>query len=398
MHSAPSWVETMREVIFFIVWAVLILRFSTLWRPRQRPAWIVLAALSTGSVVIQADVRRWIDHTTGVEGASELIVALTAIADFGAVWWFALELHRAAHPARMRRLLAPVVAAGTMAIIAIALFFVTPPVDRFGEQAHGWWILYAIAWIGYGATTAASAAFLFWRHGITMSNPTLRVSMLVLSVGVGAELPYLVIRAVRWFSAPAPELALASFWCSFARFVIVALGCSLAALDPLRKALLHWQRRQRLYGLWLLLRRATPELALEEPRSRLVDMTTFGNTWEELHQRVVEIRDSIAFLYDSWATPHLLQEAREYAAGLVPPERARPVAISCWLEATRRMAIAEAPKRYHKLDPNLLPDVCTQKSTMHREVQQMSRLYRDLRSQTVRNFAERQESLNLHPS
>ncbi|WP_308432116.1 DUF6545 domain-containing protein [Streptomyces cinnamoneus] len=414
----PDWVETLRGLILFIVWAVLVLRISALWRAPQRPVWIVLLVLATGSLMIQAPVGKWLDSTTGVAKAGELAVALVALTDFAAVWWFAVALHRAGHatPAWLRR--APAVSAATMAALAVAFFVVTPAPDRFGAQAHGWWAGYAVAWITFGLVTAVGAGALFWRHGITMRSPVLRLSMLALAVGTTAELPYLVIRAIRWFTEAPATLALVGFWCSFTRFVLVALGCSLAALEPLRRAALYWYRRQRLYGLWMLLRQATPELVVLTPRSRTSDLLTFSNPWEQLHQRVIDIRDSITFLHDGWASPQLLQEAARHAGGGRDEgaggrdegaggrdegaggrhggaggrdEGERLVAVACWIETTRRDALAGATKLHHELDKDLLPDVQASESTVHREIRHLLRLHRALRTRAVQSFADTAE-------
>ncbi|MEU4209226.1 DUF6545 domain-containing protein [Streptomyces sp. NPDC026206] len=384
----PDWVESLRGVILLVVWAVLVLRISAIWRAPQRPVWVVLLVLATGSLMIQAPVGRWLDSTTGVAKAGELSVALVALTDFAAVWWFAVALHMAGHstPAWLRR--APAVSAATMAVLAVVFFVITPAPDRFGAQAHGWWAGYAVAWITFGLLTAVGAGALFWRHGITMRSPVLRLSMLALAVGTTAELPYLAIRAVRWFTEAPPTLALVGFWCSFTRFVLVALGCSLAALEPLRKAALFWYRRQRLYGLWMLLRQATPELVVIAPRSRVSDVLTLSNTWEQLHQRVIDIRDSITFLHDGWASPQLLREAAQRAAGLGHRDRERLLAAACWIEATRRDALAGAAKLHHELDKDLLPEVHASESTVHREIRHLLRLHRALRTRTVQAFAD----------
>ncbi|MEV6599771.1 MAB_1171c family putative transporter [Actinoplanes sp. NPDC051346] len=389
MRDVPSWVEDLRGVIFVVVWAVLILRIPAILRRRQRPAWIVLLCLATGSVVIQAGVAQWIDGVTGVAHLSDLVVSLVALTDFAAVWWFALHLRRDTHPGPARW--APLLAAGAMATAAVLLFVVTPEADRFGKEAHGWWIAYAIAWIAYGTVTATAASAIFWRTARSIRGPLLRYSMLALTVGVGAELPYLVIRAIRWFVPGTPaELAVAGFWCSFARFVVVALACSVAALEPMRKAIVYWGRRQRLYGLWSLLRESTPDLVLHEPVSRTADLAGRGNAWELLHQRVVEIRDSITYLHDGWATPALLRDAAEHAVG--ETDRQRLVAIACWVETTRREARAGAPRTDQEPGPDLLPDVRATASTMRREVGQLVRLHRHLTSRTVQAFADRQTS------
>ncbi|MGW7577850.1 DUF6545 domain-containing protein [Streptomyces sp. NPDC054765] len=389
MLDAPDVVETVRGVLLLVVWSVLVLRIPALWNPRRRPVWYVLMALAAGSLVLQAPVGEWIDRTTGAAKAGELAVALVALTDFAAVWWFAIRLHTAgcAVPPWLRR--APWVSGATMAALALFFFAVTPAAERFGAQARGWWTGYMAAWIAYGLLTAVGAGVLFWKHGLTLCRPVLRLSVLALALGTSAEVPYVMVRTVRWITPDgSPELALTGFWCSFARFVLVALGCSLAALEPPMKAFVHWHRRQRLRGLWLLLRQATPELVVVKPRSRGADLLDFSHAWEQLHQRVIDIRDSITYLHDGWASPRLLREARRCAAGTGAPGRGRLLATACWIEATRRDAMAGLAKRHLGADKGLLPQVLADDSTMYREIGHLLRLHRTLRSRRVRAFAD----------
>ncbi|MFI9274333.1 DUF6545 domain-containing protein [Kitasatospora sp. NPDC052896] len=393
MHDVPGWVEGFRGVILAVVWTVLVLRLPALRRPAQRPMWTVLLVQGGGSLAIQAPVGAWVDRMTGIPKADELAVALVATIDFATVWRFAVALHSGGGraPAWLRR--APEVCAATMFALAVVFFAVTPVAERYGAQARGPWIGYAVVWTAYGAITAVGAAALFWRHGVTMRSPVLRLSLLALAVGASCELPYLVVRGVRWFTPNAPEVfTLAEFWFSFARFVLVALGCSLAAIEPLRKSALYRYRRQRLYGMWLLLRRATPDLVLIEPRSRIADLVAVGNSWEQLHQRVIDIRDSISYLHDGWASPELLAKAAGQAPGAGGGRSGRLVAIACWIEVTRRDSMAGAPKLHAEVDQDLLPDVDSGESTVHREIRQLLRLHRALRSRAVHDFADRTHS------
>ncbi|MDQ8702859.1 hypothetical protein RCO28_10205 [Streptomyces sp. LHD-70] len=390
MHDVPAWVETMRGVVLAVVWTVLVLRIPALRRSGQRPVWAVLLVLAAGSLLIQAQMGAWVDEVTGVPKAGELAVTLIALTDFAVVWWFALTLRAVDRPtpAWLRR--APLGCALVTAGAAFAFFVLADEQDRYGEQAHGWWVAYALVWVGYGLVTAVGAAAVFWRYGLRMLSPTLRASMLLLALGTSAEVPYLVIRGLRWFDPDAsPALALAGFWCSFARFVLVALGCSLAAIDPLRKASLFYYRRQRLFRLWRLLRQATPELLVVTPQSRLSDLLTFRNSWELLHQRVIDIRDSIIFLRDGWASEELLREAARHIQESELRERERLLATACWIEAARRDALAGEPRRHEEVHSGLLPEVHGSESTMPREITYLVRLYRFLSSRHVSEFAAR---------
>lgn len=142
---------------------------------------------------------------------------------------------------------------------------------------------------------------------------TLRAGLALVAVGNLMEVPFAVIRLgerLTWFASPV--LADAAFHASTARFVMVPLGCAVAAFEPMRTALSYYHRRVRLYSLWRSLRDATAEIALGPPVSRWRDAMTFDNAWERLHRRVIEIRVSAFHLHDSWCRPELAEESTVY--------------------------------------------------------------------------------------
>src|SRR5205814_10373351 len=138
-------------------------------------------------------------------------------------------------------------------------------------------------------------------------------------------------------------------------FVLLPVGCVLVAMEPICKALLYRYRCVRLYSLSRLLCGATPELALTPVTSRRRDLLATGDPWEQLHRRVIEIRDRVFYLYDSWASKTLLAEANAYVSSLPKVKRPELLAVACWLEVTRRAALAGQPKARDRLDNTRFP-------------------------------------------
>ncbi len=334
MHDVPGWVEDVRTVILAFVLAVLLVRAPACLNARQRPVWLVLCTQLVGAAAIQPWLARWVDHVTHVAKASELVVALVALTDFAMVWWLAVTLRAADRPvpAWLRR--APVACAASMAAIAVAVFAVTPAQERYGVQARGPWVWYAVAWTCYGAVTAVGAASIFWRYAARMRATALRVSVLALAVGASAELPYLAGRATLWFDGHAPRtLVVVDFWCSFTRFVLVASGCALAAVEPVRRATVHWCRRQRLYGLWRTLRAATPEIAVAAPPSRAADLMTLNRTSRLLRDHLPGSRAASSTL------PALAKRPRMIRYESAPPPWQRGPATRSLIEQRSRNSL-----------------------------------------------------------
>ncbi|WP_328335923.1 MULTISPECIES: DUF6545 domain-containing protein [unclassified Streptomyces] len=354
--------------------------------------------MAFGTVSIQEPIANWIDTTTEVAKASELAVSLLATCDFACVWWLAVSLQKSeGRPAPLIRR-APVACAAIMAVLSVTFFALTPVADRFGIQANGWWIPYAVSWLTFGTITAAGAGIVFWRQSTAVSSPILRASLIAIALGTSAEIPYQAFRGIEYFDSPTPALRLICFWLSDSRFILVALGCSLAALEPLMRSAISWYCRQLLYRPWALLRQATPELMITPDRSRIEDMLNLRNSWEQLHQRVVDIRDSTTYLFASWASPELLDQASGHAVKDGRADRGRTVATACWLEVTRRRALARSPKLHREIEGLPLVDVHVDDALTLREVRQLHRLYRSLKSHTVREFADSMQSTSEMPN
>ncbi|MDQ3764609.1 MAG: hypothetical protein M3460_24575, partial [Actinomycetota bacterium] len=91
------------------------------------------------------------------------------------------------------------------------------------------------------------------------------------------------------------------------------------------------------------------------PRSRRQDLFSIDNAWERLHHQVIEIRDSIFYLHDTWAWNELVERARREAEIMDQGSGRRLVTIAFWLEVTPRAGLRDAAKLNRDLDKTLLP-------------------------------------------
>lgn len=264
-------------------------------------------------------------------------------------------------------------------------FALTPAPERFAPPSQlSSFAVYAVLAAIYMVGAAGAVAWSIGRNLALVKGKTLRAALMMVTVGNGTEIPFMTIRTLQRLTLRAgPELLVFAFLLNTARFILIPLGCAIAAMEPSRKTMLYYYRRIRLYPLWHLLRSATIELALASLVSRTQDALATDDAWERLHRRVVEVHDSIFYLYDGWARPELVDQSTRQTRVL----NCGPTA--CWLEVARREALRGIPKRYCvNPDRELLPRVLAQESSMRVEVRYLMRLHRALKSRSVQAFAD----------
>ncbi|GAB1691161.1 MAB_1171c family putative transporter [Krasilnikovia sp. M28-CT-15] len=392
--------ETIRQIIITVVVAVLVVRTPFMVRDRrQRPLWLMLLVFAGGSLVIQSWFGAAINRATGVAQVNNLVQGLWGVLSMAVTLEFVSRL--AGKGQRSRRWDLTRIAAALTTAAAMALFFaLTPPPQRF-TVPHGFttFTMYALTAAIYMITTAVAVVWLLCRHLRFVRTRTLSAALVLLAVGNATQVPFMTIRTVQRLSgAASPGLLDVAFILNTTRFILVPIGCVIAAMEPVRKASLYCYRRARLYGLWRRLRSATPELQLSPDVSRASDLLAFDDAWERLHRRVVEIRDSMLYLHDTWASHDLLNAARQHVEDGPPAHRPRLLTIACWLEVTRRLAVTGRPRVYADVDRSLLPDLRAARSTMHPETRYLLRLHRALRSRAVRDFADRHLEAGAAPA
>lgn len=375
--------EIIRRIIFAIVWLVLILRFPAMLKDsRHRPLWIVLAAQASGSIVIQSSFGTWVNDMTGIHQLNNLIQALCGVLGAAMMWRFVAYLaaeETSYLRSPTRRSFRTSFALAT-AVIMIVTFLVTPDALRFKFPVQGIFAIYAVVSLAYLGIANCLSAWILGRHLAFVKGKILFLGLLMLTIGCALAAPFVIARLIQRFATHAtPGVLQIGFLASAIGFVLVSAGASLAALEPLRQAILFYYRRLRLYSLWLLLRSATKGIVVVPLIARREDLIPKKNSWNILHLRVIETRDSIFYLYDTWASAELIQQATQYTATLRRRKHRDVITTACWLEVTRRAALADAPRLYAQLDRSVLPELCAEESTMHAEMLYLLRLYRALR-------------------
>jgi hypothetical protein len=384
--------ERLRQVIIVTVMTVTIIRAPFMIRDRrQRPLLLMLVVFAGGSIAIQSWFGAAINRATGIAQFNNLYQGLWGILSVAVTLEFVVQLIRgAANPAPGRAIRTAL--AGATAVGMSVCFALTPVAQRF-KPPHGLtaFTVYSLLAAVYMIGAAGAATWLLGRYLTAITGRILRIALVMLALGNATQVPFMTIRTLQRLTPYAtPELLHVAFLLNTTRFILVPIGCMTAAMEPLRRTALYCYRRMRVYSLWRTLRMSTDEITLAPPISRYRDAMMTSDAWERLHRRVIEIRDSIFYLHDTWAWPQLLEQAADYADLVSPPRQRRMVTIACWLEVTRRASLANLPKVHHNFGTALLlPDLLANESTMHREMRYLVRLHRTLRSRQVRAFAER---------
>lgn len=391
--------EICRQVIFAVVWIVLIIRTPFMVRDKQqRPLWLVLVVIALGSIMIQSWFGEAINSATGIAGFNNLVQGVFAVLDVAVLLEFVVLLtqgENAGVPRRWR-----IGSAVTATVIMTISFAFTGSAQRFKPLTGiSPFVGYVLAVGIYTIAASALAAYLMFRYlprVPTKTRKTLYAGLLMVALGNLAEVGFMGVRTVyRWAAFTTATLDHTGFILSMTRFILVPLGCAIAAFEPTRRALLYYYRRIRLFSFWTLLSAATPDITLRELPSRPLDLFTIDTSanaaYDHLHQRVVDIRDSIFHLFDRWATQNLVNLAAQQAKiaeSAARPHRRHIFQTACWLEVVRREALAGVAPRDEHVTKSHLPEIRADEATMHTEVTLLLRLHRTLRSPEVQTFAE----------
>jgi hypothetical protein len=343
----PDWFGTAEPVLLTMMCCVLALRAPSIRSHRQRPILFVLLPLTVGTLslqLLQDKTADRLNQLVGIDQINQLVVSLIAMTDFAAVWWFAIQLQFPDSDLRW----VPGITVLLTAPVLIGFFAVTPASLRYDDHANSWWIGFAITWICFCTINHLGAATLLISAGRSVTRRTLKVSIFLMAAGSATEIPYLIIRALRWFTSTPPSLANWNLLLSFIRFALVAFGCCLAATQPLLRTLRDYYHYRRLAPLWAVLTTTTPHLHTTPTFSR----STGGCGWELLHQRIIDIHDSLTVLH-AHATPQLHAEAHRYSTLHAPAHHRRIAALAYItaeiLDTTPALETSKATSR--PLDP-----------------------------------------------
>ncbi|MDV6277533.1 DUF6545 domain-containing protein [Rhodococcus erythropolis] len=363
-------------------------------REPQRPLLYLLIVFAISTLIVQSWFARKINEITGIAQCNYLLQGLWGVLNAAVALEFVIHLAHGNNQLYIGRKFRVGLALGSAASMAV-LFAVTPPSSRFNSASlTPSFALYSLVAGLYTICVAAVAAGMLLRHLPQVRGRVLSLALVCIAVGTGALAPVVTIltlqRLTGWVT---PELRNVAFWISISRLLLVPFGCLIAAMEPVRIALTQRCRNRRLHRLWDMLRQATPELELvSEPAPwEEVPTSPTSKSWRQLHRRVVRINDSIHHLHHSWATEELLVDAAEYAAKHLGEKTRESTEMACWVEVTRRMALADSPKCYSQLESHPFGKRNTEMSqgcsTSFAEMRRLMKLDRALHSKNVQEFA-----------
>jgi len=174
--------------------------------------------------------------------------------------------------------------------------------------------VYWIAYLSFSIITTVWATVLYWKQVPRTTLASIRVAVLLLASATTVNPIYLMTRIASLLSSTTVFLN-AGVVLSTIYFVLVAVGCSIAAIQPVIKAARDWANCHRLYPLWRDLALAAPDIALMTPPEPAADFFHFRHNALRLNRRMVEIRDGFLAM-DKWLWPTDLKK--------VPPARPGP--------------------------------------------------------------------------
>ena len=195
----------------------------------------------------------------------------------------------------------------------------------------------------------ALAALLFWGHLKQVREGLLHTGMTIMAIATGVGLVYVASRSLMLLTASRTVVGVMSVTSS-SFFLLIAVGGSLVALEPLIRQVSDWRNRRRLHPLWRALVHTAPYVVLEPSASPWGECLAFKNAHLYLYRRVIEIRDAILILRD-YVTPDTVQDIdqffEEQHASCVDTEL---LVTACWLQIARQHMIHGRSPRPHALN------------------------------------------------
>ncbi|SFQ54108.1 hypothetical protein SAMN05421810_10937 [Amycolatopsis arida] len=306
-----SWVEVAG---FTSLWLVAVLRApQAIGHPQQRALWLAVTLIAFTTTLHQEPVTATLGEVVGDATVVVLVKHLCDVVASTAMLHFVLT-------AMGRRRHAPYLLSagvGTMAVLAwINLAhagegsLATPELDL---PLFYWAIFFGFHLVSNSCVVAVCLRY--WRRA---DQGPLRWGLLTFGIGTlfACVLWVLFIAyVVTWVPA---VLALTPLVTGIEE-LLQATGAALPAAPGIRRALTSRRDLWVLWPLWRHVTRTNPQVALVEPRFRLLHVLAPTRlVGLHLYRAVIEIRDAILILSDH-VTPELVDRARAHVAGHHPP-------------------------------------------------------------------------------
>lgn len=322
--------------------------------PTRRALVAMLACLVWAPAVNTPFVYTRFDELVGVPNLARLIAHCGIIGFAVSVQLLLLHWTVENPPRRSTwfRLLAVVAA-----VTAMTVFFVLAPLDesltseftvRYGDAPY--MAQYMLVYLGYFLIALVDILRLSWRFAGLTGQRFLRIGLRLVSYGAVFGLAYclekglyIAARNAGFEPIPADVQQNMSPLLTGPGCVLMLIGFTIPSWGPWLQRLRTYHR---LYPLWLLLSRATPEIALDPGQSR---RSAVRDLEYRLVRLVVEIRDGWLALRP-WFDAQVAREAAE--RGDVPDgERQDRVHAAVLVAAVHAKARGEEPMQRYTADP-----------------------------------------------
>lgn len=347
IYAVLEWTCTIAALIAFLY------RWITLSGANRDPAQIALTVYFLGSflsfavgldlVAPHIEAFFHLKNITIILSHAAVIV-LTAAQQAVLIYW--TYPPEKARPRAIRR----VGAYGLVLAVLVTMFFLILPANRHGTSETSSLLnlsnkAYAAYLILFTVTAAVGQVItlrMSWTYSRISNRAWLRRSMYTVAVGAILILVYCVLRLAevvgtnvgvdmtpwnptQWLAGDVGSL-------------LQLLGWTAPGWGPLLSAaglwIVSYVRYQRLRALWLAMHTATPEIALNAPRSRLADLILVRDLNYRLYRRVIEIMDGQRSLRP-YLSPAIAESINGYSdrAGVANDQTREAVTLHAALNA-----------------------------------------------------------------
>jgi hypothetical protein len=296
-------------------WAAVVYKLPSLLRaPRdvgRRSLWLTLFFLALAATALVPPVYVAIDRLTVHPNIARLLSnSLTLLTCWTVLVFLA---HLSGTNSRGREIAVTGLLLGAALLVMAALFLSAPLYpealdfpERYAAAPHV--LEYRLVYLFYVAITDVTMTRLCWRYARVAAHVSLRLGLQIVAAGGVAGLLYVINDGYYQVASRLSLVYPLSDPVTVHQMLVVILvglaviGATMPAWGPhvgiprLYRWVQCYGALWRLYPLWLDLVRSSPDIALDQPHSRLADIFNFGDVDFRLHRRVVEIRDGILAL------------------------------------------------------------------------------------------------------
>lgn len=352
------------DVVTGLAWTAAAYKLPAVLRhprdPAKRSYWLALCLMALALTVLLPQCYVAIDRLTGRPNLARLLGDGLGLL---AAWATQALLYHVNYPADVaRRQVRRVGMAVIAALLLMACFFALAPLSEEAFDFTGRYQTapfipeYRIVFLAALGLAMANFARLSWRYARETKRPATSLGLRMVAVAGDVGLVYVANEVLRIGTAqlgvaePIPNPGVVSQLLIATFMALGLVGTTMPAWGPyagiprLATWLDRYRSLRRLYPLWLALYRVHPQIALNPPRTRLMEVLDGRDLHHRLYRRVVEIRDGILYLRPSMRPDDAVLARQLCALARLPEAEAAVVVDAALLAAAlRRLRFGATP-------------------------------------------------------